>query len=264
MLVLCGDTPLLRAETLRRFVDFHKQSGGVASVLTAEMADATGYGRIVRAADGTLAAIVEQKSASPEQLALHEVNTGIYCFQSAEVFPALARVKPDAVTQEYYLTDVVGLLAAQGRKVAACRAPEASEVIGINDRAELARADALLRARKAQELMQSGVTILRPESVSIDPDVVVGADTVIEPGVCLRGRTRVGGSCQIGAYSVLTDSELSERVTVRPSCVITVCQALSPIRSAKASNTRRVRLIAFLSHCEIKVTIMALLAPSLP
>lgn len=221
LLALCGDTPLLTARTLRQFLDFHGQSGAVASVLTAEMEDPAGYGRIVRAPGGAVASIVEQKSASPEQRQLREVNTGIYCFQSKELFAALKRLSPDPITGEYYLTDVIGLLAGQGHRVAAYRAADSSEVIGINHRAELARVDALLRARKAQDLMLSGVTILRPESVWIDPDVMVGADTVIEPGVCLLGRTRIGEDCRVGAFSVITDSELADNVTIKPSCVIT-------------------------------------------
>jgi bifunctional UDP-N-acetylglucosamine pyrophosphorylase/glucosamine-1-phosphate N-acetyltransferase len=227
LLVLYGDTPLLAPETLRRFLDFHASSNCVASVLTAEMEDPTGYGRIVRAPGGAVAAIVEQKSASPAELQIREINTGIYCFETKEMFATLARVTPDPITKEYYLTDVVGLLTQAGHRVAAFRAADASEVMGINNRAELARVDSLLRLRKARELMLSGVTIRLPETVSIDPDVAVGPDTEIEPGVSLLGRTRIGKDCRIGAWSVIRDSELNDDVTVRPSSVVTEAKVAS-------------------------------------
>jgi bifunctional UDP-N-acetylglucosamine pyrophosphorylase/glucosamine-1-phosphate N-acetyltransferase len=220
VLVLCGDTPLLTPQTLRQFLKFHAATGGAASVLTAELEDPTGYGRIVRAADGRVAAIVEQKSASAEERKIQEVNTGIYCFRSKELFSALQRVTADPITQEYYLTDVVGLLQRSGRPVAAFPAPDTSEVVGINNRAELARADALLRLRKARELMLAGVTIHMPETARIDPDVVVGTDTEMQPGISLLGRTRIGKDCRIGAGCVIADSLIADRVTIRPYCVI--------------------------------------------
>ncbi|MBI3935148.1 MAG: bifunctional UDP-N-acetylglucosamine diphosphorylase/glucosamine-1-phosphate N-acetyltransferase GlmU [Acidobacteria bacterium] len=229
LLVLCGDTPLLTPHTLRKLVAAHRKSSAAATVLTAEMDDPSGYGRIIRAEGGSnrrgenrsITAIVEHKSASPEQLQIREVNTSIYCFQTQELFAALERVRPDPTTREYYLTDVIGLLAARGHRVAGYKASDSSEIIGINSRAELARVDSLLRARKARQLMLSGVTMFSPETVRIDPDVRVGADTEIEPGAILLGRTRIGKDCRIGAYSVITDSELADEVTIRPSCVIT-------------------------------------------
>ncbi|OFW08363.1 MAG: UDP-N-acetylglucosamine diphosphorylase/glucosamine-1-phosphate N-acetyltransferase [Acidobacteria bacterium RIFCSPLOWO2_02_FULL_59_13] len=226
MLVFYGDTPLLTTATLQKFLRSHLNSGAAASVLTAQVADPTGYGRIIRQAnsrrdsDGSLAAIVEQKSASAEQLRITEVNTGIYCFETKALFAALEQVKPDPKKKEYYLTDVIGVLHQEGKKVQAYLAGDSREVMGINTRVELAQADAMLRERKAQELMLAGVTIIRPETVLIDPDVEVGADTVIEPGVTLRGRTRIGEDCRIGSFSVIVDSELSNHVTVEPSCMI--------------------------------------------
>ncbi|MBI4460402.1 MAG: bifunctional UDP-N-acetylglucosamine diphosphorylase/glucosamine-1-phosphate N-acetyltransferase GlmU [Acidobacteria bacterium] len=220
LLVFCGDTPLLQGSTLRGFLDFHRQSAASASVMTAEMADPTGYGRIVRTPEGGLAAIVEQKSASPEQRAIREVNTGIYCFETSALFAELERLTPNTATGEYYLTDVVELLNERGKKVAAYQIPNAGEVMGVNTRAELAQADLLLRARKARELMLAGVTIYQPETVRIDADVEVGADTVIEPGTALLGRTRLGEECHIGPFATIADSELGNSVTVKQSCVI--------------------------------------------
>ena len=220
ILVTCGDTPLLTTATLQKFFRDHLDSGAAASVLTAQVNDPTDYGRIIRDPDGSLAAIVEHKSASAEQLRITEVNTGIYCFETKALFPALEQVKPDPKKKEYYLTDVIGILHQEGKKVQAYLASDSREVMGINNRVELAQADAILRDRKAQELMLAGVTILRPETVLIDPDVAVGADTIIEPGVTLRGRTRIGEDCRIGSFSVIVDSELADQVTVEPSCMI--------------------------------------------
>jgi bifunctional UDP-N-acetylglucosamine pyrophosphorylase/glucosamine-1-phosphate N-acetyltransferase len=221
LLVICGDTPLLTAKTLRRFLAAHRRSGAAATVLTAVVDDPSGYGRILRSPNGSVSAIVEHKSATREQLAIREINGGIYCFQAAELFPSLARVRLDPIKKEYYLTDAIGLLARQGRRVSAYLIHDSNEVAGINDRADLARVDNLFRERKARELMLSGVTIQAPETVCIDPDVLVGGDTEIEPGTILRGRTNIGKNCRIGAYSVIADSTLADNVVIRASCVIT-------------------------------------------
>ncbi len=221
VMVLSGDTPLLAASTLRRLLEFHMRSGAAASVMTAEVENPFGYGRIVRGANDSITAIVEHKSASPQQLQIWEINAGIYCFQTRPLFTELERLAPDPITQEYYLTDVVGLLHSRGLTVNAYKAPDPAEVTGVNTRVELAAVDQLLRERKACTLMLSGVTLLQPASILIDPDVEVGDDTVIEPGVSLLGRTRIGENCRIGAHSILTDSELADGVIVKPSCVIT-------------------------------------------
>lgn len=220
LLVFHGDTPLITSETLRRFIASHLGSGAAASVMTAEMEDPTGYGRILRAPDGSVASIVEQKSATPDQRRIREINTGIYCFETRQLLAELERIPRDPTSGEYYLTDVIGLLTHGGKKVQPYRMADASEVIGINNRAELAEVDALLRGRKARALMLAGVTILRPETVMIDLGVEVGPDTVLEPGVTLAGETRVGENCRIGSFSVITDSALEDNVTVKQSCVI--------------------------------------------
>jgi len=221
VLVLSGDTPLLAAPTLRGFLDSHMQSGAAASVMTADVEDPSGYGRIVRGANDSITAIVEHKSASPKQLRIREINTGIYCFQTRSLFQELERLAPDPITKEYYLTDVISLLHLNRLTVAAHKAADPAEVTGVNTRVELAEVDQLLRERKTRALMLSGVTLLQPATILIDPDVEVGADTLIEPGVSLLGKTRVGEGCRIGSHSVITDSELSDGVIVKPSCVIT-------------------------------------------
>jgi len=226
LMVLSGDTPLLETSTLRRFLESHMRSEAAASVMTADLEDPSGYGRIVRGADDSITAIVEHKSASPKQLRIREINTGIYCFQTRPLFSELERLAPDPITKEYYLTDVVGLLHSRGLAVAAYKASHPAEVTGVNTRVELAEVDQLLRERKARALMLSGVTLLQPANIVLDPDVEVGADTVIEPGVSLLGRTRVGEGCRIGAHSIITDSELADGVIVKPSCVITESKIL--------------------------------------
>ena len=219
LMVCCGDTPLLRPETLKGLYDAHIHSKATATVMSADLPDPSGYGRIVRDKDGSLAAIVEHKSATEEQRRICEINTGVYCFETADLFRALDQVKPDKITGEYYLTDVIGLLRAEGKKVMAHKIADAAETIGINNRVELAQVDALLRSRKTHQLMMDGVTIIRPETVQIDPDVQVGADTIIEQGVSLIGNTSIGQDCRIGAYTVITDCELGNGIEVKQSCI---------------------------------------------
>jgi bifunctional UDP-N-acetylglucosamine pyrophosphorylase/glucosamine-1-phosphate N-acetyltransferase len=221
LMVLSGDTPLLSSVTLRRFLEFHMETDAAASVMTAEVDDPSGYGRIMRGPNDSITAIVEHKSASPKQLQVREINTGIYCFKTRPLFSELERLAPDPITKEYYLTDVIGMLHMNRLLVAAYRAVDPSEVIGVNTRVELAEVDQLLRQRKARELMLSGVTLVQPATILIDPDVEIGPDTLIEPGVSLLGKTRVGEGCRIGSHSVITDSELAAGVTVNPSCIIT-------------------------------------------
>jgi bifunctional UDP-N-acetylglucosamine pyrophosphorylase/glucosamine-1-phosphate N-acetyltransferase len=224
-LVLSGDVPLIRPETIARVRDFHLQSGAAMTILTAEPSDPTGYGRIIRKKhDGQptdiVAAIVEHKSATKEQLKVREINSGIYAFSSRVLFSHLDKLTTDNPHKEFYLTDMAAILTRAGEKVAAMRAEDPTEVLGINTRADLARLDALLRRRKVDELMASGVTIFQPESCVIEPDVTVGPDTIIEPFVQLRGTTQVGSDCQISSYSVITDSQLGDEVTVKPGCIL--------------------------------------------
>lgn len=219
LLVLYGDCPLLSAATLRRLVETHRASRAAATVITTLLEDPTGYGRIVRDAEGRVEAIVEQKAAAPDQLAIREINSGIYCFISELLWPRLEAVRPDNPAAEYYLTDVVALLRRDGYTVEALRVDEPAEVLGVNTRVELAEADRILRQRKARQLMLEGVTILLPETVRLDCDVRVGADTVIEPFVAILGRSTIGCDCRIGAGSILRDVEVGERVEVRPYTV---------------------------------------------
>jgi bifunctional UDP-N-acetylglucosamine pyrophosphorylase/glucosamine-1-phosphate N-acetyltransferase len=222
LLILNGDGPLVRPSTLHAIVGLREEKRVAGAIITTELADPTGYGRIVRDSEGLVAAIVEQKSGSPEQLQIREVNPGVYCFDAALFWSYACEISPNNAAREYYLTDMVEILRQHGQRVAPLKIDDPTELLGINTRIELAIADRLLRTRKTDELMLAGVTIEYPESVTVDVEVEVGADTVVEANVQLRGRTKVGANCRIGTGSVLRDCQLAERVTVLPYVVADV------------------------------------------
>jgi len=220
LLVLPGDAPLIRTETLRALLALHQQSGNAATILSARLPDPAGYGRIVRSESGSVEGIVEQKQLQPEQRGLLEVNSGMYCFERATLAALLGRLGRDNPHREYYLTDLIALIRGQGGAVGACLAPDPDEILGVNTRAELARVDALLGRRKAEALMAAGVTLYQPETLAIDADVSVGGDTVVERGVELRGATRIGRRCRIGAFSILENAVLGDDVIIRPHTLV--------------------------------------------
>lgn len=220
-IVLPGDAPLIRTETLKRLLDTHIREDAAATILSAELDDPTGYGRIVRTRKGTVEAIVEEKSASEAQRKIREVNSSMYCFTLEKLWPCLAEVRPENVHREIYLTDAIAQLNQRKERVVAVVAENAREILGCNTRGELADADRILRARKTAELMDSGVTIYLPETVVVDTQVQVGLDTVIERGVQLLGNTAIGPHCRIQAGSILSDAALEHHVLVRPYSVIT-------------------------------------------
>jgi len=221
LLVLYGDCPLLRAETLHRLVDAATGSeylGPPAGVLiTARMNDPTGYGRVIRDDRGCVEAIVEQKAATREQLAIREANMGIYCFQAGLFWRYVDQMRPDNPAREYYLTDMAGILHRAGHPVEPMVIADEREALGINTRIELADVDRIFRDRKRRELMLSGVTLEMPETVTIDAGVQVGMDTVIGPFAQLLGKTTVGENCRVGACSVVQDCELAMRCRWRRS-----------------------------------------------
>jgi bifunctional UDP-N-acetylglucosamine pyrophosphorylase / glucosamine-1-phosphate N-acetyltransferase len=219
LLILNGDGPLLRAETLRHLVDCTAAGTGGGTLVTTKVSDPTGYGRIVRDENGMVAAIVEHKAATKDQLRIHEINPGVYSFSGGPFWRYLSEVKPDNAAQEYYLTDMVETLRHHGYSIAPLLIDDESELLGINTRVELSVADRILRARKAEQLMLSGVTIEYPESVLIDVDVEVGPDTLIEANVQLRGRTIIGERCRIGAGTLLRDCRVANDVVVYPYVV---------------------------------------------
>src|SRR6266550_1957751 len=219
-LVLPGDAPLIRTETLRSMIAAHRAANAAVTILTAVVSDPSGYGRILRKSESSVQAIVEESQLSDEQRDINEINSSIYCFTLEKLWPALAQVKPNNKHRELYLTDAIAALSAKGETVLAQVAPDSREVLGCNTRADLAEVDRVFREWKRNALMDAGVTIQLPETVLIDPDVVAGEDTVIEPGVQLLGKTKIGARCTIRTGSVLTDAILGDEVTVEPHCVV--------------------------------------------
>ena len=214
IVVLPGDTPLLRPPTLAALVRAHRQSGAAASVLTAVIDDPTGYGRIVRGKDDRVLRIVEHADAEPDELAIREVNTSIYCFRRGVLAPALRRLSPENAQGEYYLSDIVEVLADAGYPVISMVAEDAMETAGVNDRAQLAVAEAELRARTNERWMRRGVTMVDPEHTYIDAGVELAPDVTLFPGTILRGATVVGSGAEIGPYSHLVDTVVGERAVV--------------------------------------------------
>jgi len=220
VVVLPGDAPLVRTETLRALVAAHRAGNAVATVLTAVVSDPSGYGRVVRKSETQVGAIVEESQLSDEQREINEINSSIYCFTLDRLWPALAQVKPNNKHREVYLTDAIAILAARGETVLAQVAADPREVLGCNTRADLAEVDRIFREWKRNALMSDGVTIQLPDTVLIDPDVVAGEDTVIEPAVHLLGKTKIGARCVVRTGSVLTNAILGDEVIVEPHCVI--------------------------------------------
>jgi bifunctional UDP-N-acetylglucosamine pyrophosphorylase / glucosamine-1-phosphate N-acetyltransferase len=224
LVVLVGDAPLLSSGTLRRLVGYHRQKRAAATALSMVPASPHGYGRIVRGRDRRVKKIVEEKAATTTERRIREVSSGILCFARTKLLSNLVRLSADNPQREYLLTDFFAILAARGDRVEALPVTDVIEVLGVNDRAELAAAERILRMRKAEALMLDGVTIVNPEVTYIDDSVMVGGDTVIEPGVTLRGATQIGKECVVGAYSTLTDATLGDRVTVRPYSVVSASE----------------------------------------
>jgi bifunctional UDP-N-acetylglucosamine pyrophosphorylase/glucosamine-1-phosphate N-acetyltransferase len=220
LLVLYGDCPLIQVETLAALMRQHEETAAGATILTTNLANPTGYGRILRNPAGGVRAIVEEKPATIEQRAIQEINSGFYCFQTAPLFDQLARLRPDNPAGEYYLTDVIGGMVEDGLKIGALHAADSSRVLGINTRADLAEVDTILRSQEARRLMLDGATIRRPETVTVDAGVSVGPDTEIEPFVQLLGRVSIGSGCLIGAHSIIRDSVLADEVVVEPFSII--------------------------------------------
>jgi len=216
VVILLGDCPLLSPATIERLVAAQRESNAAATVITTVLEDPTGYGRIVHARDGSVAAIVEHKAATPAERAIHEINSGIYCFRGALLWRHLEEIGTDNPAGEYYLTDIVEIFRGRGYTVAPLLIEDPSELLGINTRVELAQVDSILRARKVRQVMLDGVTVEKPETVTIDSGVQIGCDTVIEPFARILGRSVIGEDCRIGACSIVRDSELAGGVEVLP------------------------------------------------
>ena len=222
LLVLSGDVPLIQPETIRALADFHVAQRATMTILTAVPKDPTGYGRVIREPrlDDEVMAIVEQKDLTPSQFDTSEINSGIYCFQTTALFDKLDLLSTKNANGEFYLTDVAALLVADRQRVVAIKADDIDEVLGANTIAEMMHLDAAMRLSTARRLMAEGVTIFRPETCTIDAQVQVGPDTIIEPYVQLLGATTIGSDCRIRSHSVIESSTLGNEVLIRNGCVL--------------------------------------------
>jgi bifunctional UDP-N-acetylglucosamine pyrophosphorylase/glucosamine-1-phosphate N-acetyltransferase len=219
LVLLSGDVPLLTSATLRRLIETHQRASAAATVVTAVVERPYGYGRIVRT-KGRISRIVEERDASPAQRQIHEINSGIYAFDLAPLFDALRGIAAHNAQGEYYLTDLIAIYRRRKLPVETLTVDNPQEIRGINSRTELAEVSALVRQNKNEELMAAGVTIVDPATTYIDPDVEVGADTVIHPGVVIEGQTRIGGACEIQAYVRIRDCQIADRVTINNFCLL--------------------------------------------
>ena len=219
-LVVCGDTPLIRPETMQALLDHHASENAKATILTAVTDNPTGYGRILRNEDGQVSQIVEQKDATQEQQLVKEINTGTYCFDNEALFEALKQVKNENAQGEYYLPDVIEILQKQGEVVAAHVTDSFDETLGVNDRFALSQAEELMRARINERHMRNGVTIINPATTHISADAIIGSDSVILPGVIIEGKTVIGEDCKIGPNSHIVDSKIGNATTIHSSVVL--------------------------------------------
>lgn len=223
LLVLAGDTPLLRSQTLAELITAHEQSQAQATVLTTRVKDPGGYGRVLRGKQGEFVRIVEEKDASPEEKSIDEINSGIYCFNRELVFRALTGIGTQNAQGEYYLTDALEVIKQDNNKVEICLNEVEEEIYGVNDRVQLSQVEGIMRQRINQDLMARGVTIVNPASTFIDADVQIGPDTVILPFTIIEGPCSIGSFCEIGPSTRISNSVIGDRVTIESSRVNQAC-----------------------------------------
>ena len=207
VVVIYADTPLLRSETLTDLVDAHRKSGAAVTLLTATLDDPRGYGRIVRARNGVFRSIVEEKDATDDEREIHEVNSGVYAFTGRELWPALLKLENRNRADEYYLTDIVKLIKG---KVTTMTVKDPMEVLGVNDRLQLAQAEAAMRRRILEQLMEQGVTVIDPSTTFVDAEVRIGRDTVLHPFSVITGETTIGEDCVVGPFAQVRDSIIGD------------------------------------------------------
>lgn len=221
IIVLSGDAPLITAATIQKLSDFHASQKATMTLLSADLDNPYGYGRVIRKGKGAeVQAIVEEKAATPRQKKIREINSGFYAFSAPALYEHIGRLSTDNTHVEYYLTDMAGVFHRARKKVVATKTSDASEVLGSNTRAEMMMLDARLRLAKCRDLLDSGVTIFYPPTCVIDSDVEIGTDTVIEPFVQLLGQTKIGADCRIRSYSVIKNSVIADRVMVKPGTIM--------------------------------------------
>ncbi|HBM75198.1 MAG TPA: bifunctional UDP-N-acetylglucosamine diphosphorylase/glucosamine-1-phosphate N-acetyltransferase GlmU [Clostridiaceae bacterium] len=219
-LILYGDSPLIKSETLCSLISYHRNNGFHGTVLTTEYDDPAGYGRVIRDSRGNVERIVEQKDATDEEKKVRECNSGIYCFETEKLLDALKLIKNDNAQKEYYLTDVIGAMKGLGLTIGAYSISDSTETVGINSRIQLADAASIMRRNIVNKLMLDGVTIINPESVYIDKDVSIGMDTVIYPGAIIEGKTTIGEDCIIGPNTRIVDSIIEDGADINSSVIL--------------------------------------------
>lgn len=220
VLVLCGDTPLITSDTIANTVDFHKKNRNSVTIITADMDDPTGYGRIVRDGNGTVTKIVEHRDADTAEKAIKEVNSGMYCFNIKDLMESLGELNSNNSQGEYYLTDTVEILMKKSCRVGAVKVKDSDEILGINNRLQLAEASAIIRKRILDKNMTAGVTIVDPGSTYIDEEVQIGMDTIVHPGTILEGKTHIGEDCIVGPNSRIVNSCIGNGVEVMNSVIL--------------------------------------------
>ena len=220
ILLLYGDTPLISASTLSKFIQYHKENNFAATVLTARFENPFGYGRIIRNKRGNIVSIVEQKDANKEQLSITEINSGMYYFNSQLLCKALKNITNDNAQGEYYITDTIEVLNKEGYTIGGYEVEVAEEIEGVNSRAQLAKAEAFMRKAINEYWMEQGVTFVDPATTYIHKEVEIGKDTIIYPGVLLEGRSKIGSNCIIGAHSRIVDSNIGDNVEIQISTIL--------------------------------------------
>lgn len=219
VVILYGDTPLITNETIKKLIEFHKEGDYIATVLTAEFDDSTGYGRMIRNTQGNIVGIVEHKDADEEVLKIKEVNSGIYTFNGTKLKEVLNKLDNDNAQNEYYITDAIEILSSEGYKVGGYKLKDNTEIQGINSRVQLANAEKLMRKRINESHMLKGVTMINPENTYIDSDAVIGKDTIIYPGVIIEGKTNIGEDCIIEHNTKIINSTIGDRVNIDSSTI---------------------------------------------
>lgn len=219
ILVLAGDTPLITAGTLKRLVEWHRHQEAAVTLLTAEMEDPTGYGRILRYEDNRVQGIIEEKDANRYERAIKEINTGTYCFDAGHLFESLGKITQENVQNEYYLTDCIRILVDEGYRVEGVLTENSTEAIGVNTRVQLAQSENILRQRILERHMLSGITIIDPSTCYVDEEVLIGKDTVLYPGTILSGESVIGKGCRIGPNTQIVASIIGDGAVIISSYV---------------------------------------------